>query len=297
MTPVCSVTPLRVGVGPAGIPPLSAEGDGARAIRFTRRAEELGYAALCVGDHLDGRGAPIALLAAAASVTDRITLAAHVLCNEFRNPVVLAQEARTVQLISSGRLELGLGTGWLEKDFAAAGVAMSGFGERLRRLERTVAVMRSGAVSSTVPLVLGGGGRQMLTAAARLADIVSVNIPLGRPRTVKQVGIGQGVREAFESRLTVVRESARAAGRSVSLHVYVHEVHLGPHWRDSATAGAARNGLSLEDYVTSPHVLAGDHAQIAETVLDREARYGLHYFSIPGSALEEFGEVLHVLAG
>jgi probable F420-dependent oxidoreductase len=262
-----------------------------------RRAEELGYAALCVGDHLDGRGAPVALLAAAASVTDRITLAAHVLCNEFRNPVVLAQEARTVQLISSGRLELGLGAGWLEKDFAAAGVTMSGFGERLRRIERTVAVMRSGAVSSTVPLVLGGGGRQMLTAAARLADIVSVNIPLGRRRTVQQAGLGQGIREAFESRLAVVRESARAAGRSVSLHVYVHDVHLGPHWRDSAAAGAARSGLSLADYLTSPHVLAGDHAQVAETVFDRQARYGLHYFSIPGSAMEEFGEVLHVLAG
>jgi len=91
MTPACSATPLRVGLGPAGIPPLRAEGDGATVIRFMRRAEELGYAALSVGDHLDGRAAPMALLAAAASVTDRITLAAHVLCNEFRNPVICGQ--------------------------------------------------------------------------------------------------------------------------------------------------------------------------------------------------------------
>jgi probable F420-dependent oxidoreductase len=238
----------------------------------------------------------MALLAAAAAVTSRITLAAHVLCNEFRNPVVLAQEARTVQLISGERLELGLGAGWLEKDFAAAGIALAGFADRLGRIEHTVAVLRSGTVGPTVPLVLGGGGPRMLRAAARLADIVTLNIPLGRPKAVSEIGIAGGVKEAFESRLAVVRETALAEGRSVSLHVYVHDVHLGPRWRTSAAAAAARNGLTLEDYLASPHVLAGDQAQVVKTVLHRQAQYGLRYFSIPGSAMEEFSGVLRSLA-
>jgi probable F420-dependent oxidoreductase len=288
--------PVRVGVGPAGIPLLRAAEDGTRVIRFARRAEELGYAALCVGDHLDERAAPMTLLAAAACATSRITLAAHVLCNEFRNPVVLAHEARTIHLLSGERLELGVGVGWLEEDFAAAGIPLASFGDRLGRIERTVAVLRSTPAVSSVPLVIGGGGPRMLAAAARLADIVTLNIPLRRPKAISQVGIAQGVREAFERRLAIVREAALAAGRSPGLHLYVHDVHLGPGWHANAAAAAVRNGLPLEEYLASPHVLAGDQAQVVAAILSRQARYGLRYFSVPGSVMEEFAEVLPALA-
>ena len=176
-----SSSDIRVGLGPAGLPAMRGAGDRGRFVDYVRRAEQLGYASICAGDHLDDRGAPLALLAAAAVATDRITLATHVICNEWRNPAVLAQEARTVQVLSDGRLELGLGLGWLERDFETAGLAMAPFATRLDRLRATVERVRatSGARDLAAPtIVLGGGGPSMLRAAAGLADIVTLNIPL-----------------------------------------------------------------------------------------------------------------------
>jgi probable F420-dependent oxidoreductase len=282
-------------VGPAGLPPVADPGDGPRFLDFARRAEALGYSSLCVGDHLDHRGAPLPLLAAAAAVTHRLTLAAHVLCGEFRNPAVLALEARTLQVVSGGRLELGLGTGWLEKDFVTAGIPLRPFGERLERLARTVEAVRS-AGGPAPPIVIGGGGPRMLGAAGALADIVTLNVPLGRPKDIGQVGVAAGGREVFEERVRLVRKAAAESGRSVSLHIYVHHVHLGPQWQDEAAAGASAAGLAAADYLASPHVLAGDQDRVAQRLHELDRLYGIRYFSIPGSAAERFAPVLDGLA-
>jgi probable F420-dependent oxidoreductase len=282
---------VRVGVGPAGIPAVAKPGDGRRFLDFACRVEELGYAALCVGDHLDRRGAPLSLLAVAAGVTQRLTLATHVLCNEFRNPAVLAHEARTIQLLSEGRLELGLGTGWLEKDFEIAGLVQRPFGERLERLAETVSVVRSlGELAP--PVVVGGGGPRMLTAAGVLADIVTLNVPLGKPKSIGQVGLGAGVLSAFEQRLAIVRGARSDRDGPVTLHVFVHDVHLGPQWHDQAAAAAQAAGLGLVDYLASPHVLAGDDDLVVARLLELRTRYGIGYVSIPGTVLELFAPIL-----
>jgi probable F420-dependent oxidoreductase len=281
---------LRIGVGPAGVP-----GGGRRFIEFAQRAEALGFAALCVGDHVGRQGAPLPLLAAAAAVTQQLTLATHVLCNEFRNPVLLAQEARTIHRLSDGRLELGLGVGWLEQDFVTAGLPLRPFGERLEHLQKTVEIIRSDD-ELTPPIVIGGGGPRMLTVAGALADIVTLNIPLGSPASIRQVGLAEGAQDAFEQRLAVVRSSASERGRSVALHVYVHQVHLGPSWRDEAATAAAATGLSVDEYVASPHVLAGDVGRVADCLRDRQARYGIDYLSVPGSIVDEFADVLATVA-
>ncbi len=290
---------VRVGLGPAGVPAIRQAADRERFVTFVRRAEELGYASVCVGDHLDDRGAPLVLLTAAAFATQRITLASHVLCNELRNPIVLAHEARTVQAMSGGRLELGLGTGWLQRDFAAAGVDMAPFAERLARLEAAVVRIRSTATGADVaapPIVVGGGGPQMLAAAARLADIVTLNIPLRSGAGLSSNTVASGLREAVELRMQIVRDAAAAAGRDVELHLYVHNVHIGGGWRDDAAAAAAAIGLPVDDYVASPHVLAGDVDQIASTVMARRDELGIGYFSISGSFLDEFAPVVGRLA-
>ena len=289
---------IRIGLGPAGLPSLKRSGDGARFVDYVRRAEQVGYGSICVGDHLDDRGAPLALLAAAAVVTDRITLAAHVLCNELRNPTVLAHEARSVQVISRGRLELGLGVGWLEHDFESAGIAIAPFAERLDRLRTTADRVRrlGGARDLAAPaIVVGGGGTKMLTTAAQVADIVTLNIPLRSSAGLAANTVAQGRRAAFDDRLRLVRDAASAAGRSVGLHVYVHNVHVGPAWSDEVDAAAASLGLSVRDYVASPHVLAGDLDQIVETIEHRRAELGIAYLSIPGTFLESFAPVIESL--
>jgi probable F420-dependent oxidoreductase len=289
---------VRVGLGPAGVPAIRELDDRSRFVDFVRKAEALGYASVCVGDHLDERGAPLALLAAAAMESTMLTLAVHVLNAELRNAAVLAQEARTVQVLSAGRLELGLGAGWLQRDFDVAGIAMAPFEARLAKLAAVIAQVRSSAGGSNIAaptLVVGGGGPRMLAFAARHADIVTVNIPLRGASGLATNTVASGTRPAFEQRITRVRDAAAAAGRAVELHAYVHNVHLGPGWEGEATLAAERIGLSLGDYVGSPHVLAGEPDDVAATVRRRHAELGLAYFSIPGAAAEPFAEVLRRL--
>jgi probable F420-dependent oxidoreductase len=290
---------IRVGVGPAGVPAIRSAADTERFVELARRAERLGFSSICVGDHLDDRGAPLLLLTVAAMRTQRITLAAHVLNNELRNVAVVAQEARTVQAISGGRLELGLGAGWLERDFHRAGIEMAPFSRRLRRLEQTVEALRGSLGGSDLPIpriVLGGGGPSMLAAAARHADIVTINIPLRSGAGLGANTVAQGTRSAFGARVATVRDAAAAAGRAVEIHVYVHDVHVGPDWEPQAVAAAAHVGLAFDDYVASPHVLAGDVASVAATARARRDELGIGYFSIPGSALETFAPVLEGLS-
>ena len=286
---------FRVGLGPAGIPPMRRSADRDRFVAFVRRAEDLGYASVCVGDHLDDRGAPLLLLTAAAMETRRIALATHVLCNELRNAAVVAQEARTLQVISGGRLELGLGTGWLEADFEAAGVEMQPFGDRLARLEAAVERIRALSANPDVarpPIVIGGGGRQMLAASARLADIVTLNIPLRSGAGLASNTITSGTRASFDERVRLVGDSATASGRAVALHVYVHAVHTGDGWRDAASDAADRLEMPFDAYVGSPHVLAGDVDQIVSTVSARREELGIGYFSVPASSLDELAAVV-----
>jgi probable F420-dependent oxidoreductase len=286
---------VRIGLGPAGIPAMRRIADRDRFVAFVRRAEELGYASVCVGDHLDDRGAPLLLLTAAAMETRRLTLATHVLCNELRNAAVVAQDARTLQAISGGRLELGLGTGWLESDFEAAGIEMQPFRDRLTRLEAAIARIRELSANPDVavpPIVMGGGGREMLAASARLADIVTLNIPLGSGAGLASNTIASGTRASFDERVRLVGDRATASGRTVALHVYVHAVHTGDGWRDAASDAADLLELPFEAYVGSPHVLAGDVDQIVSTVSARRDELGIGYFSVPATSLDEFAPVV-----
>jgi probable F420-dependent oxidoreductase len=292
------LTLIRVALGPAGIPALRAPSDGAEFLAFVARAEQLGYAGICLGDHLDGRGAPLVALAAAAVRTQRLTLAAHVLCNDLRNVAVLAQEARSIQVLSGGRLELGLGTGWLRRDFERAGIEMAPFGERLARVEAAAVALReltAGSELPAPPLVLGGGGPAMLAAAARHADIVTINIPLRAAGGLAANSVASGTRDAFEERIRVVRSAAAEVDREVELHTYVHEAHLGESWVTDAAARAGSIGLTVDDYLDSPHVLAGDADIVAGRLVERARELGLRYVSIPGACLEAFAPVLEVL--
>ena len=196
--------------------------------------------------------------------------------------------------LSDGRFELGLGVGWMRADFEKAGIPFGSFHDRIANLEATVAAIRS---DDGAPRIIIGGGPKMLAAAARLADVVTFNIPLGRPGAIGEIGIAQAVTSEFEQRVETVRESANAAGRTVEHHIYVHAVHLGPGWRDDAERAAGDIGLDVDDYLDSPHVLAGDAERIADTMRARHAAYGIGYVSVPGQHVDSFAPVLAVLAG
>jgi probable F420-dependent oxidoreductase len=171
-----------------------------------RRAEDSGFYSVSVPDHLGPsmpQLAPMVALGAAAAVTSRLRLAITVLDNDFRHPVMVAKEIATLDLLSGGRVDMGMGAGWLEEDYAKTGVARwDPPGTRVGRLIESVALVKQllggepvtfegehyhvedfqsfpRPVQSPVPLLIGGGGRRILSMAAREANIISVLVMLG----------------------------------------------------------------------------------------------------------------------
>src|SRR5262249_19747663 len=176
-----------------------------------RRVEALGYATLLLGEHPMGGGpSPLIALMAAAKATTTLRLGTHVLANDFRNPVLLAQDVATLDILSGGRFELGLGSGWLHYDYASLGIPFDRPGARVGRLAEAVMLIKrllqeeettfSGdyyqvqgarvapkpAQQPRPPIMVGGGGRRILSLAAHEADIVSLD-PIGTAAGTKDL--------------------------------------------------------------------------------------------------------------
>jgi probable F420-dependent oxidoreductase len=288
---------IRFCLGPAGLPVTRALSDAAKFVDYCHRVEDAGFYCIGFGDHLDDRPAPVAAIAAAAAHTTTLRVGVLVMCNEFRNAAVIAQEARTLQVLSQGRVEFGLGVGWMARDFATAGIELRPFDQRLDRLRVTVDAVRAAFDSdsgvSCPPLVIGGGGPKMLAAAAELADIVTINIPLlagvgVAANTVATIGEEHEVR----NRIQLVRMTNPA----VELQMNVHDVYVGDDWRAFASRRAADIGMAEDAFLRSPHVLVGSVPMVVDTLRARAEMLDAWYWSMTGAALEMMRPVVAALA-
>src|ERR1700728_5102918 len=177
---------------------LVAAPDGPGWASLAQKAEESGFDVVSLPDHLGEQFAPLPALTAAACATTRLRLSMFVLANDMRHPGVLAKEVATLDVLSGGRVELGLGAGWDRAEYAALGIPFDRPSVRIARLEESVRAIRALLAGEEVsvhgehyqleglsgrpgpvqagglPIVLGGGGRKMLSLAGRLGDIVSV---------------------------------------------------------------------------------------------------------------------------
>ena len=278
-----------------------------------RKVEALGYDILILGEHPAGGGpSPLIALMAAASVTTTLRLSTHVLANDLHNPVLLAQDAATLDLLSGGRFEFGLGTGWARDDYTSLGVALDAPGVRVSRLEEAVVlikrllheervthtgtfyqvhdacVMPTPAQPAGMPLVLGGGGRRMLSFAAREADIVSID-PIATADGKKDFGHLDA--DALATQVGWVREAAGARFAGLQLHMLYTAVAVAEDRRRGAAEVVAllddawpvfvnAAGKSVEDVLDSPHCLIGSVDQIVEDLIMRRERYGINYVSV-----------------
>src|SRR5271163_1723466 len=120
-----------------------------------RKAEDLGYSTLLMPDHFGDQLAPIPALVAAADATSTLKVGALVFDNDYRHPLILAKEAATLDLLSDGRLELGLGAGWMKSDYEESGIAYDPPGVRVDRFEEAVAII-TGLLESTAPFSFAG---------------------------------------------------------------------------------------------------------------------------------------------
>jgi probable F420-dependent oxidoreductase len=285
-----------------------------------RRIESMGYAALYLPDHFSDQPGPIAALMAAADATSTLRVGSLVFDNDYRHPVVLAKESATLDLLSDGRLDFGLGAGWMKSDYDKSGIPHGSAGTRIERMEEGLRIIKglwSGEPFSFAgkhykiedlqgsprpvqkphpPILLGGGGRKMLTLAGREADIVNVNYDLREGRVNREL-VRTGSAEATDQKLEWIRDAAGDRFERLELSVTIFLATVTDE-RDSMAAGVAAGlGLEAEDILAMPHFLIGTIDQIVEDVQARRERYGISYTIIPGEVAESLAPVVERLTG
>lgn len=289
-------------------------------VSLARRAEQLGYGSVSMSDHLDDGLAPLIALAAAATATETIRLTPLVLANDFRNPVVLAKELATLDHLSGGRVDWGIGAGWQTTDYERTGIPLDPPGVRIARLEEAVVVMkqcfaaepfsREGAyyrVDGLVglpapvqrphpPLLLAGGGPKVLGLAGREADIVGINFSLTAGTLDPSAG-ASGTPERTDAKLASIRAGAGDRFDDLELQTRVH-MTLETDDREGALATLAPGfGLDPDDAAAMPHVLVGTIDEMCDSIRTWRERWGLSYVTWSADALELMAPVVERLAG
>jgi probable F420-dependent oxidoreductase len=249
-----------------------------------RDAEALGYDVLQVPDHL-GLNAPFPALVAAADVTS-MRLGTYVLNTGILSPAYLARDVADVHRLTDGRLELGLGTGYVEAEFDAAGVPFGTGGELLRRLETTLAQLRAllaaEADQPMPPIMLSGAGDKMLRLAGREADIFSFSIAAGMTP-------GRAPDAAFAERVDKLHDAA--GDRDVELNLFVAAVGDEVEKLDLSIIRQA-SGLADDQLVQLPGVLVGAPDEIADRLQRYREQYGITYISVLEPHMAAFAEVM-----
>jgi probable F420-dependent oxidoreductase len=284
---------------------------------LARAVEGLGYSTLLVSDHVHHDLAPLPALAAAAAATRTLRLGTYVLGLDFRNPVVLAKDLATLDVLSEGRLEVGVGIGWNGDDYRATGVPVvpaavraERFREAFAILKRTLAgesfsfagthfrVEEVGAVPAPVqrprpPLLVGGGRRGILGFAAREADAVSLAPRSADGRLDEQ----DATPEAVDRKVGWIRAAAGARVAELELDHLVFECMVTPRPDEVVELYARGMGVPPERVRENPCLLIGSAGELVETLERRRARWGISHVAIPADAAGAFAPVVDRLAG
>lgn len=311
---VVNARPFRFGVQAASASSGRAWRDRARAV------QDMGYSTLWVPDHLDDQWAPVVALTSAAEATSTLRVGALVFDNDYRHPAVLAKEMATLDLVSDGRVEFGLGAGWMRSDYDSHGLAYDPPGVRIDRMAEGLAVIKSlwsdGASSFSgryyslrsatglpkpvqrphPPVLIGGGGRRLLTIAAQQADIVGFNASLAAGVVGPEVA-RTALAACFDERISWVREAAGSRFSALELQCHTFFCLVGAEPRTTAAAMAPTFGISIDEALEVPIVLVGSADRICEVLEERRERYGFSYWAIPWDAAEAFAPVVSRLAG
>jgi probable F420-dependent oxidoreductase len=293
----------------------------ARAWREKARlVEKLGYTTVYLPDHFGDQLGPVAALMSAADATSTLRIGSLVFDNDYRHPIVLAKEAATLDLLSDGRLDFGLGAGWLASDYEQTGIPLDPPGIRIERMAEALQIINrffaGGSVSFTgkhykveaveaaplpaqkprPPIVLGGGGKRMLQLAGREADIVSVNFNLSEGRINRRL-VSTGMAGATDEKVAWIKEAAGERFPAIELSVTVFVVNVTEDRVSVAEAMAA--GLQSEpgEILQTPHFLIGTVEQIIEDLQARRERFGISYVVVPDEAAQSLAPVVERLTG
>lgn len=306
--------PFRFGVQ------LSKAESGAAWRSTARKVEDLGYSSLLVPDHFNDQFGPLVAMTAAAEATTTLRVGSLVFGNDYRHPVVLAKEIATLDLLSEGRVEFGLGAGWMTSDYQQSGIVADAAAVRIDRMAESLAVMKSlwSTGKATVdghdyhvseaigfpdvvqrphpPIIIGGGGRRVLGLAAREADIVGVNPSLAAGYVGREV-LESATAEYYKRRVEWVREAAGSRFDQLELQCLTFLVQIVPNRTEAVAQLAAALSLTPEQVEGSPMAMIGTTDQIADILRQRREEFGLSYIVVHEAEMEQFAAVVAALVG
>ncbi|MFC7450452.1 LLM class F420-dependent oxidoreductase [Rhodococcus daqingensis] len=306
------------------------EGGARRFVKLAQKAEELGYDSFMIPDHLGNQVGPIAALGALAVATDKIRIGTAVLANGFRHPAVLAKDAATIDVLSGGRLELGIGAGWMKEEFDKGGITYDSPGVRIAKLAETLEILDTllrgqecnfqgeyyqinGLKGSPrprqgprPPIVVGGGGPKMLALAAKYADIISLAPPSNKDGKMLLSGITM---EATAARVERIREAAGDRFDDIELNWTITTIMPTDDREAMAEMALAAldNGyppnievdvkLTVEQILNSPYLAFGSYEEIADQIRSVREKTSMSYVGIFPTQMEAFAPVIPLLKG
>ena len=305
-------------------------------VTTAQTAEDIGFSSIALNDHFNSTVAPMLGLQAMAAATSQIRIATSVLNQDLRHPTVLAKDAATLDLLSGGRLELGLGAGWVRADYDQSGIALDTAGIRIDRLAENIAILRGlfgpspltfrgshytvthldgtpkPAQSGGPPIMIGGGGRRLLSMAAEKADIVQVLGATFGTRGAVVDDLSSFRTESFEERLDWIRSAAATRFDELELSLMLVFVAITDDVEETAkgfldmlTGAVARYGgevgdldVELQTLLDSPVVAIGTLTEVCKKLTSVRNTLGFNYFVTPYAAsMETLAPIVTRLTG
>jgi probable F420-dependent oxidoreductase len=306
--------PFRFGVQ------VSRAGSGRDWRDKARKLEDLGYSTLFMPDHFGEELAPLPAIAMAAAHTTTLRIGSLVFDNDYKHPAILAKEAATIDLLSDGRLELGLGAGWMRTDYDQLGLPYDPPAVRVDRFEEALHIVKqcfSGekftyhgehyritdytshpkpVQQPGPPLLIGGGGKRVLSIAGREADIVGINPNLRAGEIGRDASL-DSLKEQTDRKIEWVKDAAGARWNDLEIQMRFFVTSVRPDRMKLAEALAPAFGVSPEEALESGAVLVGTEDEISDQLHRRREEWGLSYIVVGDDNVDEFAPIVAKLAG
>ena len=286
---------------------------------LARRVEDLGFDTLLLPDHFGDQLAPVPAMMAAAAATTTLKVGCLVFDNDYKHPVVLAKELATIDRLSGGRVEVGLGAGWMLSDYEQAGMSYDSGKVRVDRFEEGLAIIKGllgpdpvdfegehytirgldglpKPAQARPPILVGGGLKRMLTIAAREADIVGINPTM--PNGAADADAARtGTAEQTDEKLGWVKAAAGDRYDDLEINLLTLGCFLTDDRADLAEKLAPLFGLTPAELLEFPHALIGSTEEIVDVIEARRARWDASYIVVQSDALEAMAPIVAQLAG
>ena len=286
---------------------------------LARRTEAAGYEVLTMPDHFTDQLAPVPALMAAANATTTLRVGALVFDNDYKHPVVLAKELATIDLLSDGRLDIGLGAGWMISDYEEAGMPYDSPKVRIDRFIEGVAVIRGAMaegsfsfsgdhytitnyngqpkpIQARPPLLIGGGGKRVFSYAAREADIIGINGTL-TAGVVGPEALETMTAESVDEKVAIVAAAGAHRINDIEMNIRTFFVKVTNDRAATVEGISSMFGVSKELIDASPFALIGSVEECIEQLLERRERWGFSYTIVGAENIDECAPIVAALRG